>query len=47
MFVEARQQLMSNVTSGKLRIDTDRIPLADIEDAWSREPRGRRLVIMP
>ncbi len=47
MWVEARQQLMSNVTSGKLRIDTDEIPLADIEDAWRCEPRGRRLVIVP
>jgi NADPH2:quinone reductase len=47
MWVEARRQLMSNVTSGKLRIDTDKIPLAGIEDAWRCEPRGRRLVIVP
>jgi NADPH2:quinone reductase len=47
MWVEARQQLMSNLTCGKLRIDTDRIPLADIEDAWRCKPRGRRLVIVP
>jgi NADPH:quinone reductase-like Zn-dependent oxidoreductase len=47
MFVEARRQLMSNVTSGKLRIETDKIPVADIEDAWRSEPRGRRLVIVP
>jgi NADPH2:quinone reductase len=47
MWAEARSQLMSNVISGKLRIDTDRIPLAEIENAWRREPRGRRLVIIP
>jgi NADPH:quinone reductase-like Zn-dependent oxidoreductase len=44
IWAEAIKQLMANVASGKLRIDTERIPLADVEQAWKREHPGRRLV---
>jgi len=37
---------MVHGANGKLRIDTERVPLADIENAWQREQRSR-LVIIP
>lgn len=45
---DAYRQVMDRAASGELRIETERVPLADIEDAWQREVRGgRRLVIIP
>jgi NADPH:quinone reductase-like Zn-dependent oxidoreductase len=44
MWAEAIKQLMANVASGKLHIDTERVPLAEVEDAWERDQHGRRLV---
>jgi NADPH2:quinone reductase len=44
---EAYQQVMARAVSGQLRVDTERVPLADIEDAWQRELHGRRLVVIP
>lgn len=43
----AFQQVMNGVGSGTLRIEIDRIPLDEIEDAWERDARGRRLVVIP
>jgi len=42
----AFQQVMAHAANGDLQIDTERISLADIENAWQRDPTGRRLVIM-
>ncbi len=42
---EALQQVMAYATKGELHIDTERVPLADIESAWQREQSSRRLVI--
>jgi NADPH:quinone reductase-like Zn-dependent oxidoreductase len=42
----AYQRLMTQVAAGKLRIDTEPVPLADIETAWRRDQGGRRLVMM-
>jgi NADPH2:quinone reductase len=47
MWFDAIRQLMSNVASGALRIDTERVPLSEIENAWHREQHGRRMVIVP
>ena len=47
VLVEAFQQVMAHAAKGDLHIDTERIPLADIENAWQRDQRGRRLVIIP
>lgn len=47
IWLEAVRQLMSNVTTGKLRIDTERVPLREVEDAWQRDQHGRRTVIIP
>jgi len=44
---EAVRQLMSNVACGALRIDTERVPLDEVENAWQREQQGRRAVIIP
>ncbi len=46
-WVEAVRQLMSNVACGALRIDTERVPLGEVENAWHREQHGRRTVIIP
>lgn len=41
-------QLWALAASGKLHIDTEPVPLAEIEDAWLRNDLpGRRLVIIP
>ena len=47
IWIEAVRQLMSNVARGALRIDTERVPLSEVENAWHREPHGRREVIIP
>lgn len=47
MWLEAVRQLMSNVATSKLRIDTERVPLREVKDAWQRDQRGRRTVIIP
>lgn len=47
VWMEAVQQLLERVANGQLRIETDRIPLADIENAWQREQNGRRFVVIP
>ncbi len=47
VLVEAFQQVMTYAAKGDLHIDTERVPLADIENAWQRHQPGRRLVITP
>jgi NADPH2:quinone reductase len=42
----AFHQVMAYAAKGDLQIDTERVPLADIENAWQRNQSGRRLVIM-
>lgn len=46
VLMDALQRVMGYGASGKLRIDTERVPLADIANAWQREQRSR-LVIIP
>jgi NADPH:quinone reductase-like Zn-dependent oxidoreductase len=48
VFEDAYQQVMSRAAGGQLRVDTDRVPLADIEDVWyRRHAPGRRLIVIP
>ncbi len=47
MWIEAVRQLMSNIGCGTLRIDTERVPLSEVENAWHQEQHGRRAVIIP
>jgi NADPH2:quinone reductase len=43
----AMQQVLEWAAAGTLRIETEQVPLADIEQAWTRVERGRRLVVIP
>ena len=47
MWIEAIRQLMANVASGALHVDTERVPLAEVKEVWDRDQRGRRTVIVP
>src|SRR6267378_4099323 len=47
VLTEAFEQVMKHAASGKLRIETERVPLAEIEDAWERDVHARRLVVIP
>jgi NADPH2:quinone reductase len=47
VLTEAFQQVMNHAASGKLRIETERVPLAQIGDAWERNVQARRLVVIP
>jgi NADPH:quinone reductase-like Zn-dependent oxidoreductase len=46
ILLDALQKVLAYGASGKLQIDTERVPLAEIEDGWQREGRSR-LVIIP
>ncbi len=46
ILLEAFQQVMAHAAKGELQIDTERIPLAEVENAWQRDQAGRRLVIV-
>lgn len=43
----AFDQLLASAAQGQLRMDTDLLPLEQVETAWGRESRGRRLVFAP
>jgi len=45
VLVEAFQQVMAHAAKGNLHIDTEKVPLAEIENAWQRDQLRRRLVI--
>jgi NADPH:quinone reductase-like Zn-dependent oxidoreductase len=45
VLVQAFRQVMAYAAKGDLHIDTERVPLADIENAWQRDQPGCRLVI--
>lgn len=47
LLVEAMQRVMAHAATGELHVDTERVPLTDIENDWQRDQRGRRLVIVP
>jgi len=47
VLTDAFQQVMNHAASGKLCIDSERVPLMDIEAGWQRDARGRRLVVIP
>jgi hypothetical protein len=38
---------MEYAASGDLSVDSESIPLAQIETAWQRDMQGRRLVVIP
>jgi len=48
VLMEAMNQVLTRGASGDLRIETDSVPLADVERAWTRkETSGRRIVLVP
>jgi NADPH2:quinone reductase len=47
VLVAAMQDVMTHAAEGALHVDTERLPLTEIETAWKGESRGRRLVIVP
>ena len=48
ILVAAMQEVMARGARGELRIDTERVPLSEIESAWQRkEQSGRRIVVIP
>ena len=47
VLVNTLQRVMAHAAKGELGIETERVPLADVEAAWDREQRGRRIVIVP
>ena len=47
VLVDALQKVLARAASGELRVDTERVPLADIENAWERDQQRSRLVIIP
>ncbi len=47
VLVAAMRQVLEWGAAGTLRIETEQVPLADIEQAWQRPERGRRLVVIP
>jgi hypothetical protein len=47
ILTDAFQQVMNSAAHGTLRIETERVPLAEIEDAWERHTHARRLVAIP
>lgn len=47
VLADAMQRVVALAVSGELEVDTELIPLTDIEDAWQRDQHGRRLVITP
>jgi hypothetical protein len=47
VLVAAMQQVLAWGAAGTIRIETEKIPLADIQQAWQRTERSRRLVVIP
>lgn len=47
ILMDAMQQVLTRGASGELRIETEKVPLRDVEQAWEREDRGRRIVFIP
>jgi NADPH:quinone reductase-like Zn-dependent oxidoreductase len=47
VLVDALQKVMSYAASGELRIETETVPLADVEAVWNREQSGKRMVLIP
>lgn len=45
--IDAFGQVMTRAARGELRIDVEQISLEDVENAWQRDSRGRRFVLIP
>jgi NADPH2:quinone reductase len=47
LLANAMRQVMDHAARGELRVDIEPVALQDIESAWQRDVRGRRLVVIP
>jgi NADPH2:quinone reductase len=47
VLVDAMQQVMTRAARGELRVETERVPLAEIESVWQHPESGRRVVVIP
>jgi len=48
VLMDAMEQVLTRGARGELRIETESVPLADVEQAWTRkESSGRRIVLIP
>jgi hypothetical protein len=47
ILMDTYHQAMARAASGELRIETERVALTDVEDAWQRAARSPRLVLIP
>jgi NADPH2:quinone reductase len=48
VLTDAMQEVMTRAARGELRIETERVPLADVEKVWQRVGQsGRRIVVIP
>lgn len=47
LLMDAFRQVMTCAARGELRIDVEQVSLDDVESAWQRDSRGRRLVLIP
>lgn len=48
VLMDAMQQVMARGARGELRIETESVPLAEVERAWrQKESSGRRIVLVP
>lgn len=47
VLINAMRDVMAKAASGELQVDTERVPLAEIERAWKGAHGARRLVIAP
>jgi NADPH:quinone reductase-like Zn-dependent oxidoreductase len=47
VLADALQRVLLHAAEGELHVETECVPLADIESAWQRNQPGRRLVIIP
>jgi NADPH:quinone reductase-like Zn-dependent oxidoreductase len=48
VLMDAMEQVLTRGARGELRIETEAVPLADVEQAWRRkENSGRRIVLVP
>lgn len=47
VLASAIREVMANAARGRLQVETEKVPLAEIEDAWHGKQGPRRLIIIP
>jgi NADPH:quinone reductase-like Zn-dependent oxidoreductase len=47
ILADSLQKVLTYAADRKLRIETERVPLSEIEQAWNREQSGKRFVVVP